>query len=1164
MIGKLLLALWILGWIGRDGGGVLWIGGVAASDWPTVLDESLDEKNDAMIFRSVVESMREWEFRKRYPRRAKREASRVCYEEVGCFEDTGPFSYLEMLPSPPKDVGTRFLVYGSRKARSIPTEVPAENINDNAHRVIDPELPTKVIVHGFGSSCDHIWVYEMRSALMSVHECNIVCVDWGPGSAVPNYVRAAANTRLVGRQLAKLVRSLNVPLEKVHLIGFSLGAHVAGFAGAELGNVSRITGLDPAGPLFESQDPRARLDATDANFVDVIHSNGEQLILGGLGSWQPMGDVDFYPNGGRMQTGCSNLFLGAVSDIIWSSAVEGRSLCNHRRAYKLFTDSVSPKCRFPAFPCEHGYDGLLRGDCFPCGVSGTGRPCGDMGYYSDQSSARGQLYLLTRDEEPFCAHQYQIKVYNSRSERPARSYGKLQITLVGEVSFNETFTMTKKDDEELLVGAILQKIVVPHPAVTNLHAIEIKYTAYSGWISSGLVSWSIDKVVILDSFGKGLSICKKGLILESGQPIYLPLYPGECNIPVESSDSTTASTIFEATAGTTTANNSIGTTTFDSNMDSTAIIGFTTTELPDTSFKEKLDVGIGPFTKEQNYDRDFSVEVLPKETSGGGQGLGPFTRDQNIRVFYEGGRPSKEESSREESKVKKKNNREELRDKKPRIPLNPWSVLDLEDSQTNSLENTEAESGRGFSGTNVTPRGFSYGENSEGSENSRRFDWSTDFPREIEEPVLKLPKKESGRSLRLPEITEPILHPRSARQNTGFGGVGFRSSSEKSFDPAETSSTRGFTVQFLPERLAGILAQAERYARQTLLPLISQYTPSFIGGQRSNYGPTYFPPLGDIADETLDESSSVSKVSSENQWITTTTSTTTPSSVTHQERSSRPLENASRESSEVKNRQETEWLPVQSTETKSNLASSTENSEEVKINNRNATSHYTETENGRNKLQSKDEDIRSTDGTSDEWSASPRTESRQDPASETKLNDWLPIINGQKFLTKDAQPIPNTTEPEFSLSSNTTSNLTSNIVQEDETIKETQKIQTTPTTKMPLINIDRYNKKENNSLPQRQERQFIPLIDFAQPDNFFSPSWPNKSQSPTSSTAQTSTESEIISHIQRIPRINNTRTRAMIFPYAYERQKDPRTRYIPLIPQEDMGKTKLSLAERES
>lgn len=114
--------------------------------------------------------------------------------------------------------------------------------------------------------------------------------------------------------------------------------------------------------------------------------------------------------------------------IILASAVEGKSLCNHRRAYKFFTDSVSPKCQFPAFPCNGGYEGLLKGECFPCTKNSMNRSCGNMGYYSNESSARGKLYLMTREEEPFCAHQYQIKVYNSRNERSVKSYGKLQVS----------------------------------------------------------------------------------------------------------------------------------------------------------------------------------------------------------------------------------------------------------------------------------------------------------------------------------------------------------------------------------------------------------------------------------------------------------------------------------------------------------------------------------------------------------------------------------------------------------------------------------------------------------------------------------------------------------------------------------------------------------------
>lgn len=31
------------------------------------------------------------------------------------------------------------------------------------------------------------------------------------------------------------------------------------------------------------------------------------------------------------------------------------------------------------------------------------------------------------------------------------------------------------------------------------------------------------------------------------------------------------------------------------------------------------------------------------------------------------------------------------------------------------------------------------------------------------------------------------------------------------------------------------------------------------------------------------------------------------------------------------------------------------------------------------------------------------------------------------------------------------------------------------------------------------------------------------------------------------------RARSIVFPYVYERKNDPRTRYIPLIPEEDLG-----------
>ncbi|XP_011307811.1 uncharacterized protein [Fopius arisanus] len=1017
---------------------------VVAERWSSALDETLDEKNDAEIFKAVVESMKQWELHKT-SRRVKREASRVCYEDVGCFEDTGPFNYLEMLPSPPKEVGTRFFVYGTRKARSVPMEVAADDMSEKVNNAIDPELTTKVIVHGFGSGCDHIWVYEMRSALMSVHDCNIVCVDWSPGSVLPNYVRAAANTRLVGRQLAKLIRGLNVSLEKVHFIGFSLGAHVAGFAGAELGNVSRITGLDPAGPLFESQDPRARLDETDANFVDVIHSNGEQLILGGLGSWQPMGDVDFYPNGGRMQSGCSNLFVGAVSDIIWTGSIEGRSLCNHRRAYKLFTDSISPKCRFPAFPCEKGYDGLLQGHCFPCGQD---RPCGDMGYYSDSSNARGQLYLVTREEEPFCAHQYQIKLYNSRSERPTRSYGKLQVTLVGAGGFNETFTMTKKDDEELMVGAILHKIVVPHPVIINLEVIEVKYTAYSGWISSGLVSWSIDKVSIFDSFGKSLSICRRGLILESGHPVQLPLFSGECNIPEELDTFSTDSTG--------NATNSSSSTTKASN------------DSEGNGARNKTN-GIGPFTTDQGFEtslnrKDSYTADFPSDRTHPSKNIGPFTKDQNLRVYEDTLANATED---------------------PKQTI--WTFVDLNEAG-NALDNLETESGRSFPNSASiaqVSKATSHSQNPiSPSANTRTFT-------EIQEPVLQVKKKEMGRSMRLPEITEPILTPRNTRQNqdTHLKDDDDRQVSGKNDD----NDLKVFTVQFLPERLAGILAQAERYARQTLLPLISQYTPSFINSPRKERL-KYFPSLSEISQD--DDKTSELTAFNRKGFVTNS-----------------PIgENKGRFNENVSEDKEEDWVPIPFSAVVPNANDSNESSfknsdnSEGKWITRNEKALVTVQQNG---VEINSEKIlENTSIVNGTGTVGGKTDDD---------NGWVPIIDR---LKNQSSNMP-------TLNENNTSSVT------------------------PL-----------NSDGGKSDQKFIPLIDFQTPDSAL-----NDDQG---GIKVRSTTEDILPNIKKNEEnkgemkssFRMLETQAMAFPYAYEKKTNPRTIYIPLVPEEDITR-KMSMSGTE-
>lgn len=152
---------------------------------------------------------------------------------------------------------------------------------------------------------------------------NVILVDWSPMVAVPWYSNAVENLPVTARYLARFLRYLiasGYAAKHIHLIGFSLGAEVAGFAGKQLQEwgikLTRITALDPALPLFEGNSSNRRLSPSDARFVDVIHTDG-----GILGNPTPMGHADFYPNGGRpLQPGCArqeianNRWLGIISE----------------------------------------------------------------------------------------------------------------------------------------------------------------------------------------------------------------------------------------------------------------------------------------------------------------------------------------------------------------------------------------------------------------------------------------------------------------------------------------------------------------------------------------------------------------------------------------------------------------------------------------------------------------------------------------------------------------------------------------------------------------------------------------------------------------------------------------------------------------------------------
>lgn len=268
-----------------------------------------------------------------------------------------------------------FLLYTRKNPlRSKPLYVDDEDALKRTK--FDPALPTRFVTHGWMNSRKSAACTLIRDAYLKHGDYNIIVIDWSKIS-IKGYIWASNRVKRVGEFVSRMIDFLSkhqMELSETIVVGHSLGAHVAGIAARNAkGEVKSVIGLDPALPRFELVGPGSRISSDDAEYVEIIHTNG-----GFLGFLSAIGDADFYPNGGKKQHGCLTDPGGA---------------CSHARSFRFFAESITSTLGFHGRSCS-SYRKFKRGRC-------NDSPTSIMGGHKSLFIARGKYYLKTKSKFPF-------------------------------------------------------------------------------------------------------------------------------------------------------------------------------------------------------------------------------------------------------------------------------------------------------------------------------------------------------------------------------------------------------------------------------------------------------------------------------------------------------------------------------------------------------------------------------------------------------------------------------------------------------------------------------------------------------------------------------------------------------------------------------------------
>lgn len=284
---------------------------------------------------------------------------------------------------PEDDVSLHFYTRQNRKVANV---FRHKTLNQIHASHFNASHATCIIVHGWQNNAESKVNKNIRDSYLEIGDFNVITVDWGEG-ANSNYIYSAYRVKKVGKFIAKTIDDLvelkYINLKKLTIIGHSLGAHIAGNAGRNVnGFINKIVALDPAGPLFSFPLSSYRLDASDARYVEVIHTNG-----GLLGILEPLGDADFYPNGGMRQPGCGKDIAG---------------VCSHERAHIYFAEALQSKQGFWSSKCE-SMEKVKDDVCDSSSISSNNTSLFQMAaeFNKNNKMPEGLFFLLTGRKAPF-------------------------------------------------------------------------------------------------------------------------------------------------------------------------------------------------------------------------------------------------------------------------------------------------------------------------------------------------------------------------------------------------------------------------------------------------------------------------------------------------------------------------------------------------------------------------------------------------------------------------------------------------------------------------------------------------------------------------------------------------------------------------------------------